>query len=45
MDYIERLKGRFIDIMQWGNDCYALFDKLNSNPNDWYLYDTLKVAP
>ncbi|BBB24261.1 conserved hypothetical protein [Isorropodon fossajaponicum endosymbiont JTNG4] len=44
MDYIERLKGRFIGIMQW-DDYHALFDKLNSNPNDWYLYDTLKVAP
>ncbi|MBW5290355.1 MAG: hypothetical protein Rsou_0922 [Candidatus Ruthia sp. Asou_11_S2] len=45
MDYIERLKSRFIGIMQWGDDCHALFDKLNSNPSDWYLYDTLKVAP
>ncbi len=44
MDYIEQLKGRFISIMQW-DDCHALFDKLNRNPSDWYLYDTLKVAP
>lgn len=44
MDYIERFKGRFIGIMQW-DDCHTLFEKLHDNPNDWYLYDTLKVAP
>lgn len=30
--------------MQW-DDCHALFEKLNSDPDGWYLYDTSKVAP
>ncbi|CAB5502790.1 hypothetical protein [Bathymodiolus thermophilus thioautotrophic gill symbiont] len=44
MDYLAQFQGRFIGIMQW-DDCRALFDKLSSNPNDWYVYDTSKVAP
>ncbi|CAB5495838.1 hypothetical protein THERMOT_387 [Bathymodiolus thermophilus thioautotrophic gill symbiont] len=44
MDYLAQFQGRFIGIMQW-DDCRALFDKLSSNPNDWYVYDTSKVVP
>ncbi len=43
-DYIHEFQGRFIGIMQW-DDCYALLEKLIDQPDDWYLYDTLKEMP
>ena len=42
--YIDEFQGRFIGIMQW-DDCNALLQNLIDQPNDWYLYDTLKEAP
>ncbi|SHN90944.1 hypothetical protein BHECKSOX_1134 [Bathymodiolus heckerae thiotrophic gill symbiont] len=44
MDYFKQFKGRFMGVMQW-DDCLALLETLHSNPNDWYLYDTLKTMP
>jgi len=43
-DYFDKFQGRFIGIMQW-DDCHALLQKLINQPNGWYLYDTLEVAP
>ena len=43
-DYFDKFQGRFIGIMQW-DDCNALLQNLIDQPNDWYLYDTLKEAP
>ena len=44
MDYFQKFKGRFIGVMQL-DDCDTLLQVLIDNPDDWFVYDTLKSMP
>lgn len=44
MSYLENFQGRFLGIIQMP-DCENLFQILLNNPNNWYVYDTLKNPP